>query len=73
MSIQCGQCGNEVRLLSGPGRTYCLVYGVPSPIPDDFEIPTCIQCGNEYMTLKISEELIETIKSNRTNTWKNIQ
>ena len=45
---RCPECGNDVVLLGGKGRTACIRRGgvlVDAPIPDDYEIPTCVKCG----------------------------
>jgi hypothetical protein len=43
--------------LGGHGRTRQLERGVHLPIPDDFGIPTCTRCGEESMSLDVSEKL----------------
>lgn len=53
----CSECGGEVKLLTGTKRTREYRFGVSLPIPDDFEIPTCIKCKEEYMVPEISEPL----------------
>lgn len=58
--ITCPECGHEVRLARGVGRTREYRRGVPPmPIPDDFDVPTCSNCGETFMlaeTLPALEE-----------------
>ncbi len=54
---RCGECGGTVRLRTAVGRTREFKRGVHLTIPADFGIPTCLGCGEESMTLEISERL----------------
>ena len=54
---RCSECGGAVKLIARSGRTREYRRGVALPIPDDFEIPTCTRCGEEFMTPEISEPL----------------
>ena len=54
---RCSECGGEVKLLGGTGRTRQYIRGVHLPIPDDYGIPTCVDCGEESMNIEISEPL----------------
>ena len=53
----CHECGGEVDYRSGPGRTYEYVEGRSIPIPDDFRLPTCDSCGEQYFTQDITDRL----------------
>lgn len=55
--FRCGECGGSVLPRARPGRTREFKRGVYLSIPDDFEIPTCVACDEEYMSLDISEPL----------------
>lgn len=54
---RCPECGGEVLLLGGKGRTREYLRDVHLPIPDDYEIPTCVRCGEELMNIEVSEPL----------------
>ncbi len=62
MFPRCPDCGGEVKLIAKEGRTRECVRGIHSPVPSDFEIPTCIQCGEESMVPEISENLDRLLK-----------
>jgi len=55
--FHCGNCGWDVRLRTGKGRTREYRKGLFLSIPDDFEIPTCSHCGDTYMSPDISTPL----------------
>ena len=57
MFPRCPDCGGRVQLAAGPGRTREFLRGLHLPVPDDFEIPACIACGQEAMIPEISEKL----------------
>lgn len=59
---RCAVCGGSVQLLALAGRTRELRHGIDLPIPEDFEIPTCSQCGEEYMTPEISGPLDQLLE-----------
>lgn len=54
---RCSECGSAVKLTARPGRTREYRPGVVLPIPDDFEIPTCVRCGEEFIIPEVSEPL----------------
>jgi hypothetical protein len=54
---RCSECGGPVKLTARIGRTREYRRGVALPIPDDFEIPTCTRCGEEFMIPEVSEPL----------------
>lgn len=55
--MRCSECGSEIRLVTGPGRTRELTRGVPLQIPSDFPTPVCSGCGEEYMIPEVSDPL----------------
>lgn len=60
---RCPACGGTVRLLAKAGRVREFRRGVQLPIPDDFEIPTCTNCGEEMMSLDVSQALDARLQS----------
>jgi hypothetical protein len=48
--FRCPACGAGVQLVTGPGRTAAYQVDLDLPVPDDFAIPTCSGCGEEYLT-----------------------
>lgn len=54
---RCVECGGDVEMVAKSGRTREMLRGVHVPIPDDFKIPTCTRCGEEFMSLDVSEPL----------------
>lgn len=54
---RCPECGGRVELVARAGRTRELVKGTSLEVPEDVEIPTCTACGEESMTLEISDPL----------------
>lgn len=60
---RCPDCGGEVRLLAKKGRTREYLRGVHLPVPDDFEIPTCVECGEESMVPEVGVHLDEVMKN----------
>lgn len=55
--FRCSECGHEVHLARGAGRTREYVRGVVLPIPEDFELPTCSSCGELHMIPEFSTRL----------------
>jgi hypothetical protein len=53
----CAECGGEVKMAARAGRTREQRKGVVLAIPDDFEIPTCARCGEEYLSKEGSAAL----------------
>lgn len=56
-TFRCGVCGGRVKLVAKRGRTREYRRGVDLPVPADFQIPTCDACGEEYLTVAMSEAL----------------
>ncbi len=56
-SFHCGECGGIVTPRPGIDRTRSLEYGKPLPVPDDFLILTCGDCGETYMDPDTSDVL----------------
>lgn len=55
--FRCVECGGDVVTVTGAGRTSEFKLGIPLPVPADFEIPTCVHCGEMYLTVERGEEL----------------
>lgn len=54
---RCPECGGEVKLLAKEGRTREYIKGIHLSVPADFEIPTCVKCGEESMVPEIAQKL----------------
>jgi YgiT-type zinc finger domain-containing protein len=61
--MTCMECGGDVRLSPGVGRTRELERGVHLLIPDEYLIPTCSRCGEEYFSPEITEPLDAYLKT----------
>jgi len=61
-SFPCMHCGADVVLVVGPGRTRLIEKDVEAPIPDGFELPTCLDCGEIYMSPEFSEPLDKILR-----------
>ena len=59
----CAECGGEVDYRAAPNRMYDYAQGYVLPIPDDFLIPTCDSCGEQYFTQAITERLDSILRS----------
>ncbi len=46
---KCETCGAAVEMRSGAGRSHEYRRDLALPVPDAFEIPTCVQCGEIYL------------------------
>lgn len=57
--FRCGECGDTVKLVAKAGRVSEYRRGVSLPVPDDFEIPTCPTCGEQYFTVALSDALAD--------------
>lgn len=55
--FRCAECGANVREATGPGRRSEYRRGIELPVPDDFAIPTCEECGEEYFTATLAKRL----------------
>ena len=55
--FMCLECGGTVRSHTGPGRTQERRRGEMLPIPDDFDVPRCDRCGEEYVRADSEDEL----------------
>lgn len=58
---RCSECGGIVHLEAKAGRTREYQCGVFLPVPDTFEIPTCQDCGEEFMIPEVSDKLDELL------------
>lgn len=54
---RCSECGGKVELKGGENRRREFRRGMFLDIPDDFLIPQCIDCGEEFMIPEVSKEL----------------
>lgn len=60
---RCPACGGEVELTAREGRTREIERGIHVAIPSDVRIPTCTECGEETMSLDITEPLDRMLRS----------
>jgi hypothetical protein len=59
----CPECGGDVEVATGPGRTMQYQRSVPEfPIPDDFELPTCKECGETFVPADKERELEDHLR-----------
>lgn len=74
--LECPECGTgKIVPTARPGRTARYRFLSDLPIPDDFEIPTCEQCGSEWIdgaTAEaldaVQEEIYRELLQNSVNT-----
>lgn len=59
--FNCSECGGWVNPSPGRNRTYNLFSNEVVPIPNDFLIPTCEKCGEEFMDLPTTHKLYSTL------------
>jgi len=62
-SFPCGNCGADVVLVAEPGRTRLIEKDMEVPIPDDYELPTCLDCGETYMSPEYSKPLDKILRA----------
>ncbi len=53
LPFTCGECGGTVALVTGIGRTFDGGY----PLPNDYPMPTCEGCGEEYVSPNMEPDL----------------
>jgi hypothetical protein len=53
----CVMCGGNVYNIGKPGRMWLLRKDLDVEIPSWFKLPTCIECGEFYMTAELSKKL----------------
>ena len=59
---RCRECGKgTIRLLAEPGRTWQYKRLILT-VPTDFEIPTCDQCGEEWLDSKRADALDDILR-----------
>jgi hypothetical protein len=61
--LECPECGTgKIVPTARPGRTahFGSVKGLP--VPEDFEIPTCGQCGSEWIDAAAAEAMDEVME-----------
>lgn len=51
---RCSECGGEVQLLAKSGRARMLFRDIIVSIPDNFKVPTCAKCSEEFMIPEVS-------------------
>jgi hypothetical protein len=65
----CSECGGPVSLKTGVGRTKEFRRGdPPMPVPEDFAIPTCMECGESYLQVD-QEAALNTILEAAYREW----
>jgi len=67
--FHCGICGASVESKTGTGRMREYRRGVPLPVPDDFGMPTCTGCGEEYLSVEQAEAL-DALQAPAYATWQ---
>jgi hypothetical protein len=60
---RCPECGGDVEMIAREGRTREIERGIHVAIPSDVKIPTCTLCGEEMMSLDVSEPLDEALRT----------
>jgi transcriptional regulator with XRE-family HTH domain len=70
--FDCDQCGGAVEVMSGANRTHEYLSGVTLPVPADFAIPTCRECGETYLTTDEAEALERTLEVAFTEYCRNL-
>ena len=68
--FDCGECGGPVAMLGGLGRKYGYKIGIELPIPQDWLIATCRECGETYFTSAEIEALEATLELEFVKTAK---
>lgn len=59
----CAECGGNVVLTEGPGRTMELYRGVPElELYEKFPLPTCEECGETYVPAELEDELEDHLR-----------
>jgi predicted nucleic-acid-binding Zn-ribbon protein len=64
----CVECGSEVVLSAGIGRTREMQKNEFMNIPEDYLLPTCTVCGEEYFNQEIAEELQKIYEDSKIKT-----
>lgn len=47
--FRCHECGGDVLMSTGTGRSFPYTATVELPIPTDFEAPTCDRCNAMFL------------------------
>lgn len=68
----CSECSGEILLLAKSGRTREYRRGIILPIPEHIEIPTCNDCGEEFMIPEVSEVLDPILHTEFLNRFHNV-
>ena len=60
----CAMCGGIVSPCARSGRTWPLWPGEQEiPVPDDFDIPECGTCGEQYLRSSDEDELERVLRA----------
>ncbi len=61
--LECPECGTgQIVPAARPGRTVRYRCLAALPVPDDFEIPTCVQCGSEWIDGATAEAMDKVLE-----------
>lgn len=58
----CAQCGGPVQSKTGLGRTHEYRPGIALPVPGDFPMLTCAECGETYLNDSEAEHLEQRLQ-----------
>jgi hypothetical protein len=67
MLFHCAECGGDVVMQAKAGRTREMLVGYHVEIPADVEMPTCQNCGEEYVSLDVTEPLDRRLRKTCIN------
>lgn len=67
--FDCAACGGRVKLSAKAGRVREYRRGLALPVPREFRIPTCTECGEEYLSVEQAEEL-ERLQAPAYREWQ---
>lgn len=65
-SFSCGTCGGSVCLSGGKSRTRLIEKNVERLIPDDFLLPTCLDCGEIYYSIEFTDPLDKILREGKS-------
>jgi len=57
----CFECGGTLELKGGEGRVFTYSKGIDYFLPADFKIPTCLECGAEFLDDELERKANELI------------
>lgn len=58
--MRCAECGGDVRPVTAPGRFY-RHNTMLLELPEDVAVPTCSNCGEEYIDRALAARIDETL------------